>query len=69
MLSMKSTVLAQEEANIMKLVYYVGWVLQGQEFQYSWIEKFMLALITIARKLWPYFLAHPFTILTDQPLR
>ena len=33
------------------------------------MEKWALALVTAARKLRPYFQAHPIVVMTDQPLR
>ena len=33
------------------------------------MEKLALALITVARKLKPYFQAHTIIVLTDKPLR
>ena len=33
------------------------------------MEKWALALITAARKVRPYFQAHPIVVMTDQPLR
>ncbi|KAL0373701.1 UNVERIFIED_CONTAM: hypothetical protein Sradi_3285800 [Sesamum radiatum] len=41
---------------------------QGVEGWYSLVEKLVLALVTAARKLRPYFLTHPIIILTSKPL-
>ncbi|XP_077230124.1 uncharacterized protein LOC143863322 [Tasmannia lanceolata] len=50
-------------------VYYVSKTLHGPEVRYLNIEKFALAVVCAARKLHPYFQAHPIVLLTDQPLR
>ncbi|XP_065026171.1 uncharacterized protein LOC135650616 [Musa acuminata AAA Group] len=50
-------------------VYYVSHVLNGPEERYPPIEKLVLALVLTARKLRPYFQAHPIEVITDQPLR
>ncbi|XP_077215574.1 uncharacterized protein LOC143850191 [Tasmannia lanceolata] len=50
-------------------IYYVSRVLHNAETRYSEIEKFTFTIVVSARKLCPYFQAHPITVLTDQPLR
>ena len=50
-------------------MYYVSYALQGAEQGYTKLEKFPLAVIVTARRLRPYFQAHPVTVLTDMPLR
>ena len=37
--------------------------------RYPRMEKLALALVTVARKLKPYFQAHIIVVLTDQPLK
>ncbi|XP_077232153.1 uncharacterized protein LOC143866884 [Tasmannia lanceolata] len=44
-------------------------MLHGAEIRYLSIEKFALTVVSAARKLRPYFQAHPIVLLTDQPLR
>ncbi|XP_073138783.1 uncharacterized protein [Henckelia pumila] len=63
-----STVLIKEEGGDQKPVYYVSHALKGPEIRYSEMEKMALTLILTARKLRPYFLSHPVTILTNSPL-
>ncbi|XP_073152156.1 uncharacterized protein [Henckelia pumila] len=63
-----STVLIKEEGGDQKPVYYVSHALKGPEIRYSEMEKMALALILTARKLRPYFLSHPVTVLTNSPL-
>ncbi|KAL2245842.1 UNVERIFIED_CONTAM: Transposon Tf2-11 polyprotein [Sesamum indicum] len=50
-------------------VYYVSRMLQGAESRYSQIEKLALSLITVARKLRPYFQSHQVGVLTNHPLK
>ncbi|GKV17254.1 hypothetical protein SLEP1_g27785 [Rubroshorea leprosula] len=64
-----SSVLVREADKQQKPVYYASRVLQGAELWYSIVEKAALAVVTTARKLRPYFQAHPIVVLTDQPLR
>ncbi|XP_065012910.1 uncharacterized protein LOC135641476 [Musa acuminata AAA Group] len=48
---------------------YISHILNGPEERYPPIEKLALALVLLARKLRPYFQAHPVEVITDQPLR
>ncbi|GKV02599.1 hypothetical protein SLEP1_g15017 [Rubroshorea leprosula] len=64
-----SSVLVREEAKQQKPIYYISSVLHGVELRYPIAEKAALAVVTLARKLRPYFQSHPIIILTDQPLR
>ena len=41
----------------------------GGEIRYLKIEKLTYTLLIAARKLYYYFLAHPVTVLTSQPLK
>ena len=52
-----------------KPIYYVSRALADVETRYSKMELTALALRSAARKLRPYFQAHPVGVLTDQPLR
>ncbi|XP_073138233.1 uncharacterized protein [Henckelia pumila] len=63
-----STVLIKEEGGDQKPVYYISHALKGPETRYSEMENMVLALILTARKLRPYFLSHPVTVLTNSPL-
>ncbi|XP_031127679.1 uncharacterized protein LOC116029776 [Ipomoea triloba] len=62
-----SSVLVREERT-QHPVYYVSKLLRGAETRYTPLEKMAYALVTTARKLVPYFQAHPKEVLTDQPL-
>ncbi|XP_065017671.1 uncharacterized protein LOC135644139 [Musa acuminata AAA Group] len=64
-----SSVLIKENSGEQLPVYYVSHVLNGPEERYPPIEKLALALVLSARKLRPYFQAHPVEVITDQPLR
>ncbi|KAL0455998.1 UNVERIFIED_CONTAM: hypothetical protein Slati_0939000 [Sesamum latifolium] len=63
-----SAVLTKDQEGIHRPVYYTSHVFQGVEGRYSLMEKLILALVSAARKLRPYFLAHPIVVLTDKPL-
>ncbi|XP_075641959.1 uncharacterized protein LOC142613482 [Castanea sativa] len=64
-----SAALIREEGKMQKPVYFVSRALRGAEERYPRMEKIAFALLTAARKLKPYFQAHPIIVLTDQPLR
>ncbi|KAK3009129.1 hypothetical protein RJ639_013704 [Escallonia herrerae] len=63
-----STVLIREEEGKQRPVYYISKVLQDVETRYPRIDEVALALVTLARKLRPYFQSHTIVVLTDQPL-
>ena len=50
-------------------VFFVSKSLTDAETRYSHLERVALALRTTARKLRPYFQAHPVVVLTNLPLR
>ena len=61
--------LIREEERVQKLVYYASRALRGAKERYPPMEKLAFALVTVARKLKPYFQAHSVIVLTDKPLR
>ena len=63
-----SPVLVREEEKVQKPVYYVSQALRGAEERYLPMEKLAFALVTVARKLKPYFQAYTVNVLTDKPL-
>ncbi|XP_064997182.1 uncharacterized protein LOC135632503 [Musa acuminata AAA Group] len=63
-----SSVLTRESSGQQLPIYYVSHVLSRPEERYPPIEKLTLALVLSARKLRPYFQAHPMEVITDQPL-
>ncbi|KAL0437705.1 UNVERIFIED_CONTAM: hypothetical protein Sradi_0478400 [Sesamum radiatum] len=64
-----STMLAREDKGAHLPVYYTSRLLQNAEVRYNHLDKLVLALVHTTRKLRPYFLAHPLTVLMDQPLK
>ena len=50
-----SAALVREEGGVQKSVYFTSRALRGVEERYSPMEKLAFALVTIARKLKPYF--------------
>ena len=50
-------------------VYYCSRDLRGVEEKYPKMEKLVLALVTTARRLRPYFQAHTIEILTEHPMK
>ncbi|XP_064950466.1 uncharacterized protein LOC135604741 [Musa acuminata AAA Group] len=64
-----SSVLVKENSSDQLPVYYVSHMLSGPEGRYPPIEKLALALVLSARRLRPYFQAHPIEVITDRPLR
>ena len=64
-----SSALIREEGKIQKLVYYTSKVLRGAEGQYPPMEKLAFSLVTVVRKLRPYFQVHLINVLTDHPLK
>ena len=59
----------EDEDKKQKPVFYVSKSLLEAETRYSRLEQMALALRMAAKKLRPYFQAHPITVLTSQPLR
>jgi len=64
-----SAVLIKKTAEGHKPVYFTSKALLGPETRYQKIEKVALALLTSARRLRQYFLAHTVIVRTDQPIR
>ncbi|GAU41760.1 hypothetical protein TSUD_13610 [Trifolium subterraneum] len=64
-----SATLIRETLEGQKPVYVTSKALQGPELIYQRIEKVALALVTAARRLRYYFLAHTVVVRTDQPIK
>ena len=64
-----SAALIREEEKVQKPVYYASRALCGAEERYPPMEKLAFTLVTVARKLKPYFQTHTVVVLTDRPLR
>nr|XP_027063201.1 uncharacterized protein LOC113689657 [Coffea arabica] len=63
-----SAVLIRDEGTQVP-VYYVSRALRGPETRYTQVKKLVLGLVHAARRLKPYFHAHPISVRTDQPIR
>ena len=64
-----SATLVREEEGLQRPVYFISRAFRGVEERYPRMEKLAFALVTMARKLKPYFQAHTIIVLTDQPLK
>ncbi|KAL0730277.1 hypothetical protein Bca4012_026370 [Brassica carinata] len=62
-------VLVREEGRKQYPIYYMRKSLLDAETRYSHLEKLALALVTAARKLCPYFQAHPVVLVTSFPIK
>ncbi|GAU44271.1 hypothetical protein TSUD_133170 [Trifolium subterraneum] len=64
-----SATLIRETLEGQKPVYFTIKALQGPELRYQRIKKVALALVTAARRLRYYFLAHTIVVRTDQSIK
>ena len=64
-----SSTLIKEEGKVHKPVYYTSKALRRAEGRYSPMEKLVFSLVTVARKLRPYFQAHIINVLIDHSLK
>ena len=64
-----SAVLVRDKERVQHPVYYSSRALRGVEERYPRIEKLILALVTAARKLRPYFQAHSIEVPTEYPMK
>ena len=64
-----SAVLVRDKERVQHLVYYCSRALRGAEERYPRMEKLILALVTAARKLHPYFRAHTIKVPTEYPMK
>nr|GEW07229.1 reverse transcriptase domain-containing protein [Tanacetum cinerariifolium]GEW22653.1 reverse transcriptase domain-containing protein [Tanacetum cinerariifolium]GEW22662.1 reverse transcriptase domain-containing protein [Tanacetum cinerariifolium] len=64
-----SAVLMIERDMVQTPVYFVSHTLQGPELNYTSIEKLVLTLVFVAKRLRRYFQAHPIAVITDQPIK
>ena len=62
-------VLIRDKDRVQHPVYYCSRALRGAEERYPKMEKLILALITTAQKLRPYFQAHTIEIPTEYPMK
>ena len=64
-----SAVLIRDRDQVQHPVYYCSRALRGAEERYPRMVKLILALVTTAQKLRPYFQAHTIEILTEYPMK
>ena len=64
-----SAVLVRDKDRVQHPVYYYSRALRGAEERYPRMEKLILALVTAARKLRPYFQAHTIEVPTEYPMK
>ena len=64
-----SAALVREKNRIQHPIYYCSRALGGAEERYPRMEKLILALVTTARKLRPYFQAHTIEVPTEYPMK
>ena len=64
-----SVVLVRDKDRVQQPAYYCSRALRGAEERYPKMEKLVLALVTVARKLRPYFQANTIEISTKYPMK
>ena len=64
-----SSILVKEEGHEQRPIYFVSKILRGAETRYQKIEKVALAIVTMARRLRPYFQSHQIIVKTDQLIK
>ena len=64
-----SAVLVKDKERVQHSVYYCNRALRGVEERYLRMENLILALVTAARKLRPYFQAHTIEVPTEYPMK
>ena len=64
-----NVILIRDKDQVQHPVYYCSRALRGAEERYPRIEKLILALVTTAWKLRPYFRAHTIEIPTEYPMK
>ena len=64
-----SMALVRDEGGSQQPVYFISRAFRGAKERYPRMENLAFALVTVARKLKPYFQAHTIIVLIDQPLK
>ena len=64
-----NAVLVRDKDRVQHPVYYCNQALRGEEERYPRMEKLILALVTAAQKLRPYFQAHTIKVPTEYPMK
>jgi len=64
-----SGALIREDEGVQKPIYYISHFMNGPQTRYQRLEKLVLALFIISRKLKYYFQTFPIMVLTEHSLR
>ena len=64
-----SAILVRDKDRVQHPVYYCSRALRGAEERYPRMEKLILALVTAAQKLRPYFQAHTIEVPIEYPMK
>ncbi|GKD95786.1 reverse transcriptase domain-containing protein [Tanacetum coccineum] len=64
-----SAMLLTDRDSVQTPVYFISKALQQTELNYSLMEKMILALVCVAKRMRRYFQAHPITVIMDQPIK
>ena len=64
-----SFVLVRDKERVQHSVYYCSRALRGAEERYPRMKKLILALVTVARKVRPYFQAHTIEVPIEYPMK
>ena len=64
-----NAILFCEENKKQRPVFYVSRILLDAKTRYSTVEKMVLALVNVKKKLNHYFETHPITVITDFPIK
>nr|GEW27027.1 reverse transcriptase domain-containing protein [Tanacetum cinerariifolium] len=64
-----SAVLMTEQGTAQTPIYFISRALQDPKLNYSSMEKLVVSLVFVAKRLRMYFQAHPITVITNQPIK
>lgn len=64
-----SSTLIKDSSGGQTPVFYISKTLLDAKTRYFPVEKLLLALVVLSRKLWRYFLAHPIVVYLEFPLK
>lgn len=64
-----NSILVKKDRRFRKPIYYINKILSDAKTRYSRLKKMTFALVTLVRKVHPYFQAHMVVLLMDQPLK
>ncbi|GKE54948.1 reverse transcriptase domain-containing protein, partial [Tanacetum coccineum] len=66
--AVRAVLMTEREAKQMP-IYFVSHALRAPEVNYTSMEKLVLALVHVSKRLKRYFQAHPIIVVTDQPIK